>query len=102
MERKGKQPAIVDADDLLEDPKAVLQEFCKRIELPFEEQRMLHWEACSPDSHFGRKLAPEGEWIAWFKDVMSSTGFSMKHNSTNSNKAVATANMKPEVVTHLE
>ena len=63
---------------------------------------MLHWEACGADSLFGNKLAPEKEWIAWFKDVMSSTGFSVKHNSTNSNKVVATANMKSEIIAQLD
>ena len=36
-------PIVIDADDLLENPRGIMEHYCKETGLPFEEQ-MLTWE----------------------------------------------------------
>jgi hypothetical protein len=63
----GQTPVVVDSRELLFDPRAVLQEVCNRLEIPFEEA-MLSWEA-------GTK-AEDGVWAKhWYHNVHTSTTF---------------------------
>jgi hypothetical protein len=66
-ERTGRTPPIVDARDVLEDPRRILGLLCEALEVPFQE-RMLSWPA-------GRR-ATDGVWAKhWYDAVERSTGF---------------------------
>ena len=40
----GYDPLIIDAEDLINEPRAVLEEFCKRVGIQFREE-MLNWNS---------------------------------------------------------
>lgn len=65
---KTKQtPVVIDSRELLNNPKAVLQEVCKRLDVPFEEA-MLSWEAGAKNE--------DGVWAKhWYHNVHASTAF---------------------------
>ena len=63
----GKVPPVVDAKDVLSDPKGMLSKLCAALDIPFDEA-MLSWPAGIRPS--------DGIWGAvWYKSVQSSTGF---------------------------
>lgn len=63
----GQNPPILDARELLLDPKGVLTELCRRIEIPFEAA-MLRWPAGARPE--------DGIWAKhWYHNVQKSTGF---------------------------
>jgi hypothetical protein len=65
--RTGVTPPVLDTEDVLKDPRGVLEAFCGRIGVDFDE-RMLHWPA-------GRR-ATDGIWAKhWYDAVERSTGF---------------------------
>jgi hypothetical protein len=65
--RTGVTPPVLDTEDVLQDPRAVLVAFCDRVGVDFDE-RMLHWPA-------GRR-ATDGVWAKhWYDAVERSTGF---------------------------
>ena len=65
--RTGVTPPVLDAEDVLRDPRGVLGAFCGRVGVPFSE-RMLAWPA-------GRR-ATDGVWARhWYEAVERSTGF---------------------------
>src|SRR5579862_3648797 len=41
-DRLGRPPPVIDGDDVLRNPRAVLAALCAALEIPFSE-RMLHW-----------------------------------------------------------
>ncbi|GMH66117.1 hypothetical protein TrST_g10207 [Triparma strigata] len=57
---------IVDADDLMANPSAVLGKFCDEVGLEFDPS-MLSWEAVMPESW--------KKWPGWHDDAARSTGF---------------------------
>jgi len=63
----GQDPPVLDAREVLTDPRSVLTELCRRLGLPFEDV-MLAWK---------RGPRPEdGVWaVHWYKNVHRSTGF---------------------------
>jgi hypothetical protein len=64
---QGHPPPVVDANQVLENPKAVLTALCNRLEIPFMEE-MLSWPAGPRDS--------DGVWAPhWYNAVTTSTGF---------------------------
>lgn len=66
-ERTGRIPLVLDARDVLEDPRRLLELFCAALDLPFDE-RMLAWEP-GPRS-------TDGVWSPhWYANVLRSTGF---------------------------
>ena len=66
-ERRGAAPPVVDADDVLGDPKGTLTALCRALGVPFSE-RMLSWPPGLRDS--------DGVWAAhWYQAVAASTGF---------------------------
>ncbi|KAF3485318.1 hypothetical protein F2Q69_00056172 [Brassica cretica] len=68
----GKPPAIVDADELQQDPEATLRGLCNDLEIPFQAS-MLKWEA--------GPIPEDGLWASWwYKTVHKSTGFSSPSN----------------------
>jgi hypothetical protein len=65
--RSGRTPPIVDARDVLEDPRRLLGALCDALGVPFQE-RMLSWSA-------GRRET-DGVWAKhWYDSVERSTGF---------------------------
>lgn len=66
-DRLGRAPAVVDADDVLADPRAVLTRLCEACGIPFDEH-MLSWPQ-GPKSF-------DGNWAPhWYNAVWKSTGF---------------------------
>lgn len=66
-QRLGKAPLVLDAEDVLKDPKVMLGAFCAKLSIPFSE-RMLHWPA--------GPRASDGVWAPhWYAAVERSTGF---------------------------
>ncbi|KAH0923537.1 hypothetical protein HID58_023555 [Brassica napus] len=68
----GTPPAIVDADELQQDPEGTLRGLCNDLEIPFQAS-MLKWEA--------GPIPEDGLWASWwYKTVHKSTGFSSPSN----------------------
>jgi hypothetical protein len=66
-ERSGMIPPVLDADDVLRDPRAMLTRLCQSVGIAFDE-RMLSWPAGPRDS--------DGVWGRhWYSSVRESTGF---------------------------
>ena len=66
-EHLGEAPPVIDAADVLRDPKRTLSALCRALDIPFADQ-MLHWPP-------GRR-ATDGAWApAWYDSVERSTGF---------------------------
>lgn len=60
-------PLVIDSDDLLRDPRAMLTLLCARLGVSFDEA-MLSWPAGPRDS--------DGVWAPfWYDTVLRSTGF---------------------------
>ncbi|NCF52934.1 sulfotransferase family protein [Gammaproteobacteria bacterium] len=68
LESAGQSPSVIDARELLLDPRSVLRQLCERLRIPFLET-MLSW-APGP-------RAEDGTWAPhWYHAVHQSTGFS--------------------------
>jgi hypothetical protein len=66
-DRLGRAPPVIDADDVLDNPRGLLSRLCEVLEIPFSG-RMLSWPP-------GRR-ASDGVWAAhWYEAVERSTGF---------------------------
>jgi hypothetical protein len=67
LRKLGQRPAVLDARQLLLNPRRVLGRLCEHIGLPFDEN-MLHW---SPGPR-----PEDGVWAKyWYHNVHRSTGF---------------------------
>jgi len=65
--RTGVTPAVLDTEDVLKDPRGVLERLCALVGAPFDE-RMLRWPAGRRDT--------DGVWAKyWYDAVERSTGF---------------------------
>lgn len=63
----GQCPVILDAREILLDPRSVLQKLCEHLDLAFDP-RMLRWDA--------GPRAEDGIWAPhWYQSVHQSTGF---------------------------
>jgi hypothetical protein len=63
----GQEPPVLDARELLLDPRAVLSELCRRLGLSFDEA-MLSWEP--------GPRPEDGIWAPyWYENLHRSTGF---------------------------
>jgi hypothetical protein len=70
-EHNGEAPVVIDAKDLLEDPRGLLQAFCHELGVPFEEA-MLEWPPGPRDT--------DGVWGPhWYTSVYESTTFVPYH-----------------------
>ncbi len=70
QEQTGRIPAVIDTDDVLDNPRNVLSKLCDYIGLPFTE-RMLNWEPGSKPY--------DGIWAKhWYDNVNASTGFARR------------------------
>jgi hypothetical protein len=66
-DRLGHAPPVIDAADVLADPRGMLTALCAAVGIPFDEA-MLAWPAGKRDS--------DGVWAAhWYASVEASTGF---------------------------
>jgi hypothetical protein len=66
-QRTGVAPPVIDCDDVLADPAAVLSRLCSALGVPFSDV-MLSWPA-------GRRVT-DGAWAPhWYAAVEASTGF---------------------------
>lgn len=66
-EQQGEAPLVVDSDDLLQDPAAMLQEVCAHLDIEFLPS-MLSWPAGKRES--------DGVWAPWwYHRVEASTSF---------------------------
>jgi len=67
VEHTGEIPPVLDARDVLTDPRSMLSQLCTRLGVPFSEA-MLNWPAGKRDS--------DGIWAKyWYSQVEQSTGF---------------------------
>ena len=67
LQEFGHEPLVVDSRELLKNPRAVLEQLCRQVGLPFEE-KMLTWPA-GPKSE-------DGVWAKhWYASSHRSTGF---------------------------
>jgi len=74
--RTGRPPPILDADDVLRRPEAMLRALCEALGVPFSP-RMLWWPA-GPRS-------TDGIWARhWYDRVEQSTGFELPPANTES------------------
>jgi Sulfotransferase domain len=65
--RLGRNPPVIDAKDVLTNPRGALSTLCAALGIPFSE-RMLSWPAGKRDT--------DGIWAKhWYAAVESSTGF---------------------------
>ena len=63
----GTPPAVIDSNDVLRDPEAVLRQLCQRLDIPFTDA-MLSWPTGRRDS--------DGVWAHhWYHNVEASTTF---------------------------
>ena len=66
-ESTGETPPIFDADDILKNPKAMLEKICKSVGISFSK-KMLKWDKGGRNS--------DGVWSKyWYKNVINTTGF---------------------------
>ena len=65
-------PLVIDADDLLADPKGIMQQYCEATGLTFNEG-MLTWTPGVVDDWISSEHS-----VYWFETVMTSSGFKSK------------------------
>lgn len=71
--RDGRAPPVLDAADVLADPRGTLEALCAAVGVPFSD-RMLSWPAGRRDS--------DGVWAKhWYASVERSTGFAPEQRS---------------------
>ena len=68
-EHKGVEICLVDADDLLDSPAAMIETFCKSVGIPYEPE-MLNWD--NEEDHRIAKEAFE-KWKGFHEDAINST-----------------------------
>jgi hypothetical protein len=74
LRRRGQEPPVLDARQLLLDPEGVLGQLCDRLGIPFEAA-MLRWPAGSQPE--------DGVWAPhWYASVHRSTGFQPHREKT--------------------
>ena len=67
LQSLGQEPAVLDSEATLHNPRGVLQKLCERIGIPFDEV-MLSWPAGARPE--------DGIWAEyWYESVHRSTGF---------------------------
>lgn len=99
MMQKGLfgSPVVVDADDLLASPEATLRQFCGGVGIPFEADRMLHWD---PNDKVVK--AKFESWQGWHDSAISSCGFDISHTTVRSppkeDEPAARKQVQPQVV----
>ncbi|HSZ53793.1 MAG TPA: hypothetical protein VK801_19660 [Caulobacteraceae bacterium] len=73
-DRLGKAPPVIDAADVLADPRAALTALCEAVGITFDPA-MLAWRSGPRDT--------DGVWApAWYESVWASTGFAGLRTAT--------------------
>ena len=68
IEQTNKIPIVISSEDILKNPKLMLQKLCNLLEIPFLDQ-MLEWPIGTRDS--------DGIWGKyWYKNVVETSSFS--------------------------
>ena len=67
LQKSNKKFKVIDSDDLLENPKKILADWCKSIKIEFDES-MLRWEK-------GNHPNDGIWWEHWYDNVISTSGF---------------------------
>ena len=68
MKKTNKAPIVISSEDILKNPKLMLQKLCNLLEIPFLDQ-MLEWPIGIRDS--------DGIWGKyWYKNVVKTSSFS--------------------------
>ena len=67
MKKSNKQFQIIDSEDLLKNPKKLLFDWCKNINIDFDES-MLEWKK-------GNHQNDGIWWEHWYDNVIKTTGF---------------------------
>jgi len=67
LQSLGQEPAVLDSEATLKNPRGVLEQLCERVGIPFDET-MLSWPAGARPE--------DGIWAEhWYESVHKSTGF---------------------------
>ena len=67
LKKKNKSFIIIDSSELLQNPAKVLDGWCKKINIKYE-QSMLNWEE-------GNHINDGIWWKSWYDNVIKTTGF---------------------------
>ena len=67
LKKSNKKFKIIDSEDLLKNPKEVLFDWCKSINIEFDEA-MLQWKK-------GNHASDGIWWEHWYNNVINSSGF---------------------------
>ncbi|CAG8455848.1 hypothetical protein C2G38_2033442 [Gigaspora rosea] len=70
----GEEIALVDADDLVQEPEKVLKKYCELINVEFKKE-MLNWKSVKVEPTLATQLSVPGLDDLWYKNAMQSTGF---------------------------
>lgn len=74
-QNEGVAPPVLDSDDLLDAPQAILRQLCDAIGIPFTDA-MLSWPSGPRES--------DGIWApAWYNSVEKTTGFARQRKARN-------------------
>lgn len=84
----GQPLVIVDADDILRQPKVMVEKYCRALRLPFSDA-ILTWEPGIPKNWIVPKSVRKAEEdYHWMTTVLSSQSFNSSHQTTISQDEV--------------
>ena len=73
LKKNGRNPIVIDSDELLKNPEAYLKSLCDLLDLPFTK-KMLSWTKGG--------IPEDGIWAKhWYTNVHKSNGFAMQKSS---------------------
>jgi Sulfotransferase domain len=74
LSTQGKNPLVIDSDELLKNPSAYLKKICEVLHIPFTT-KMLSWKKGG--------IPEDGVWAKhWYKNVHNSEGFAIQNNKS--------------------
>ncbi|RIB22577.1 hypothetical protein C2G38_2173655 [Gigaspora rosea] len=76
----GEEIALVDADDLVQDPEKILGKYCEMINVEFKKE-MLNWKSVKVEPNLSILFNVPGIDDLWYKNAMQSTGFDKTINN---------------------
>ncbi|XP_033629425.1 uncharacterized protein LOC117291687 [Asterias rubens] len=96
----GINASVLDADDLIAQPKEMLQKFCKILGLPFSDKLLTwDWTDEKPDNWMVRNSLWEDHKIhGWYDNCLHSTGFRKPTDAAKTDKKA----LEPEFVKMVE
>lgn len=69
---EGTAPAVIDADDLVENPEPAVRAYCEAVGIPFL-RRSLNWKSGLPSDL-------NADWGGWYSHLEKSNGFARQSN----------------------